>query len=90
MGFYDHPAFQGINKNFLLSLERQFNALQGKGSNEIMMALINISAEAKKYNVTMTPAQQQVLMQHLRSNLPANKRSQFDAVINLVMQQQNK
>lgn len=85
MGFYDHPAFQGLDKNFLLSLERKLNGLRGKSSNEVLATLMAISTEAQRYNVNLSPAQQQVLMQHLRSNLPANKRSQFDAIINLMM-----
>lgn len=85
MGFYDHPAFQGLDKNFLLSLERKLNGLHGKNSNEVLTTLMTISTEAQKYNVNLSPAQQQVLMQHLRSNLPANKRSQFDAIITMMM-----
>lgn len=85
MGFYDHPAFQGLDKNFLLSLERKLNGLRGKNSNEVLATLMSISTEAQRYNVNLSPTQQQVLMQHLRSNLPANKRGQFDAIINIMM-----
>lgn len=88
MGFYDHPAFQGVDKNFLLSLERKFNSLQGKNSNEILAALIAIANESKRYNVTLSKEQQKVLIQYLRANLPANKRAQFDAIVNVIMQQQ--
>lgn len=89
MGFYDHPAFQGLDKNFLMSLERRISSLRGKGTNEVMATIMSISSEAQRYNITLSPAQQQVLMQHLRSHLPANKRSQFDAIIKLMMNSNN-
>lgn len=88
MGFYDHPAFQGVDKNFLLSLERKFSSLQGKNSNEILAALIAIANESKRYNVNLSKEQQKVLIQYLRANLPANKRAQFDSIVNVIMQQQ--
>ena len=88
MGFYDHPAFQGIDKNFLMYLERTFSNLNGKNSNEVMSALMTVSAEAKRYNINLNPAQQQVLIQQLRNSLPPNKRSQFDMILGMMRNQQ--
>ena len=90
MGFYDHPAFQGIDKNFLMSIERKLNSLRGKSEAEAMATLLAIANDAKRYNVNMTPERQQVLMQYLRANLPPNKRSQFDTIIQFMMNNMKK
>lgn len=81
MGFYDHPAFAGLDKNFLASLERRVNALSGKDTTEVLATLMAISNEAKRYNVTFTPERQEVLVNHLRTNLPVQKRKQFDMLV---------
>lgn len=81
MSFYDHPAFAGLDKNFLTSLERRIGALSGKDTTEVLAAMMTISNEAKRYNVTFTPERQEVLIEHLRSNLPTQKRKQFDMLV---------
>lgn len=81
MSFYDHPAFAGLDKNFLASLERRINGLSGKDTTEVLTTLMAISNEAKRYNVTFTPERQEVLVNHLRNNLPTQKRKQFDMLV---------
>ncbi len=89
MGFYDHPAFQGIDRNFLFYLERTFSNLKGTNSNEVMSTLMTVSTEAKRHNINLNPAQQQVLFQHLRNSLPPNKRPQFDMILTMMRNQQH-
>ena len=54
-GFYDHPAFDGIDKNFLLNVDRTLRNISGKDPTEVLAAIMAISNEAKRYNVQMTP-----------------------------------
>lgn len=84
MGFYDHPAFEGIDKNFLTSIDRTLRSVSGKDPTEIIAAIMAISNEAKRYNVQMTPDRQQALMVHLRNSLPVHKRTQFDAFLRMM------
>lgn len=82
MAFYDHPAFDGIDRNFLKSVDQTMSSLsQTKDTTQIIGALMAISNEAKKYNVNLTPERQQALTMHLRNYLPADKRPQFDMFI---------
>lgn len=81
MRFYDHPAFAGLDKNFLMSLEQRMNALSGKDSTEVLATLMAISNEAKRYHVSFTPERQEVLIDYLRSNLAPQKRKQFDMLV---------
>ncbi|MGL4737753.1 MAG: hypothetical protein ACRCW2_09905 [Cellulosilyticaceae bacterium] len=82
MSFYDHPAFNGIDRNFLKSLDQTMGSLSHtKDTTQIIAALMAVSNEAKKYNVNMSPAQQQALITHLRDYLPPDKRPQFDMFI---------
>ena len=83
--FYDHPAFNGIDKNFLLNVDRTLRNVSGKDPTEVLAAVMAISNEAKRYNVQMTPERQQALMMHLRNCLPVNKRTQFDALLRMMM-----
>lgn len=85
-GFYDHPAFEGLDKNFLISIDRTLRSVSGKDPTQVIAAIMAISNEAKRYNVQMTPERQQALMIHLRNCLPANKRTQFDAFLRMMMQ----
>lgn len=86
MSFYDHPAFSGIDKNFLAHMDRTMQTVANTNdSSAIIAAIMSISNEAKRYNIVLTPDRQQALMLHLRSSLPANKRSQFDAFISMMM-----
>ncbi|MEF9958592.1 MAG: hypothetical protein RR448_01255 [Niameybacter sp.] len=82
MAFCDHPAFAGINKNFLMTLERTLRSV--KDPSQFMAAMMTISSEAQRYNVQMTPERQQALMVELRNSLPAGKRTQFDAFLRMM------
>lgn len=82
MAFVDHPAFAGINKNFLITLERTLRSI--KDPSQLLPAMMTISNEAQRYNVQMTPERQQALMVELRNALPAGKRTQFDAFIRMM------
>ena len=84
-GFYDHPAVDGSDKNFLLNVDRTLRNISGKDPTEVLAAIMAISNEAKRYNVQMTPERQQALMMHLRNCLPANKRTQFDSLLRMMM-----
>ncbi|MDA3730102.1 hypothetical protein PBV87_01055 [Niameybacter massiliensis] len=82
MAFVDHPAFAGINKNFLITLERTLRSI--KDPSQLLPAMMTISNEAQRYNVQMTPERQQALMVELRNSLPPSKRTQFDAFIRMM------
>ena len=85
MSFYDHPAFRGIDKNFLVYMDKTMQSVsKTTDSTAIIAAIMSISNEAKRYNVTLTPDRQQALMLHLRNSLPPQKRPQFDAFISLL------
>lgn len=85
MSFYDHPAFNGISKEFLLKMDQTMKAVsKSSDTTTIMAALMAISNEAKRYNVALTPARQQALVLHLRNTLPPEKRSQFDVFVNMM------
>lgn len=85
MSFYDHPAFDGIDKNFLVQMDRAMRAAASSNDNaSIIAAIMNINTAAKQYNVVLTPERQQALILHLRNNLPPAKRSQFDTFISLI------
>lgn len=85
MSFYDHPAFNGISKEFLTKMDQTMKAVsKSNDTTAVMAAIMAISNEAKRYNVTLTPARQQALILHLRSSLPADKRPQFDAFISMM------
>lgn len=82
MAFSDHPAFAGINKNFLMSLERTLYSV--KDPSQLLPAMMAISNEAQRYNIQMTPERQQALMIELRNSLPPGKRTQFDAFLRMM------
>ena len=82
MAFSDHPAFAGINKNFLITLENTLRSV--KDPSQLLPAMMAISNEAQRYNVQMTPERQQVLMIELRNSLPPGKRTQFDAFLRMM------
>ncbi|MGL4800317.1 MAG: hypothetical protein ACRCWY_13120 [Cellulosilyticaceae bacterium] len=85
MSFYDHPAFNGIDKNFLVQMDRTMKAAaRSNDSSAILAAIMGIQTAAKQYNVVLTPDRQQALILHLRNNLPLAKRSQFDAFVSLI------
>lgn len=85
MSFYNHPAFNGIDKNFLAFMDRTMQtASKTNDSTAIIAAIMSISNEAKRYNVVLTPDRQQALILHLRNSLPAAKRSQFDTFVSLL------
>jgi hypothetical protein len=84
MNFYDHPAFSGVDKNFLASLEQKVGSLSGKDTTEVLTALVAITNEARRYQVQFTPERQQILIEHLRNNLPIQKRKQFDALVGMM------
>ena len=85
MALYDHPAFQGINKDFLIYMDKTLQSVsKSKDSTAILAAIMAISNEAKRYNVSLTPERQKVLIMQLRNGLPQNKRAQFDAFISML------
>lgn len=85
MAFHDHPAFEGINKDFLIYMEKTLQSVsRSNDSSQIIAAIMAISNEAKRYNVTLTPERQQVLIMQLRNSLPPAKRTQFDAFLSML------
>ncbi len=85
MSIYNHPSFQGIDPNFLSFMDRTLKAASRTNDTTVILkAVMAISNEAKRYNVSMTPDRQQALMVYLRNNLPPNKRAQFDTFLTML------
>ena len=85
MSVFDHPAFDGVDKRFLMSMQRQLTG--AKNGAQMAQALLSIQSEAKKYNVQLTPERQQLLIVHLRNSLPPDKRAAFENFIRMVYNQ---
>lgn len=88
MSIYNHPSFDGIDKNFITFMDNTLTSVsQSKDPTALVAGIMAISNEAQKYNVNMTPDRQNALMLHLRNNLPPEKRGQFDAFLNVMRSQ---
>jgi len=85
MNLIKHPAFADVNPEFLASLQNTIDTASKKGDLEMVGTLMAISNEAKKKNIHFTPAMQVALLEYLKSKIPANKHSQFDAFLSMVL-----
>lgn len=84
MNLSEHPAFAGIDQDFVTSLQKTINALSYKSDMEVIATLMSISNEANKKGIKFTSDMQLALLEHLKKRLPINKRSQFEAMIKML------
>ncbi|MDF2612983.1 MAG: hypothetical protein K0S71_769 [Clostridia bacterium] len=84
MDLIKHPAFEGVDKDFLSTLQNTINSMSYKSDIEIIGTLMAISNEAKKKNVNFTPDMQVALLDYLKMHIPANKRAQFEAFVSML------
>ncbi|MDF2595705.1 MAG: hypothetical protein K0R69_2046 [Clostridia bacterium] len=87
MDLTKHPAFAEVDKNFMSTLQSTINSLSSKSDIEVIGTLMAISNEAKKRNINFTPDMQAALLGYLKTRIPANKRSQFEALITMLTSQ---
>lgn len=84
MDLAQHPAFIGVDSEFLISLQKTLSTLTYKSDIEVIGTLMAISNEANKKNVQFTSDMQLALLEYLKSRLPVNKRGQFEAMIKML------
>lgn len=84
MDLAKHPAFEGVDKDFLATLQSTINSLSYKSDIEIIGTLMAISNEAKKKNVNFTQDMQVALLDYLKMRIPPNKRAQFEALVSML------
>jgi len=84
MDLSKHPAFEGVDKDFLATLQGTINSLSYKSDIEIIGTLMAVSNEAKKKNVNFTPTMQAALLDYLKMRIPVNKRAQFEVLVSML------
>ena len=84
MDLTKHPAFAGVDQDFLSTLQGTINSLSYKSDIEIIGTLMGISNEAKKKNVNFTPEMQAALLDYLKKRIPVNKRAQFEVFVSML------
>lgn len=84
MDLMKHPAFEGVDREFLATLQGIINSLSQKSDIEIIGTLMAISNEAKKKDINFTPAMQTALLNYLKKRIPVNKRAQFEVFVSML------
>ncbi|OOB77246.1 MAG: hypothetical protein BEN18_10905 [Epulopiscium sp. Nuni2H_MBin001] len=76
-----------MNSEFMEHVADKLSQVNSSDVTQLLTTIMALSQDAEKFNVAMTKEQQNDLIAQLRDTLPANKRPQFDMLIEMLCNQ---